>query len=58
MKVKNWVVFVVAVACAIAAPSVVVALDGKPTSASASKRMVFEIKEKERSRRPPAVRGR
>ncbi len=25
MKVKNWVVFVVAVACAIAAPSVVVA---------------------------------
>ncbi len=46
MKVKNWVVFVVAVACAIAAPGVVVALDGTPTSASVSKRMVFEIKEK------------
>jgi len=49
MKVKNWVVSIVAVACAMAAPCVVVALDGKPTegrSASASKSMVFEIKEK------------
>jgi hypothetical protein len=49
MKVKNWVVLVVAVACAMAAPGVVVALDGNPTegrSASASKSMVFEIKEK------------
>jgi hypothetical protein len=46
MKVKIWVVLVMAVACAIAAPGVVVALDAKPTNASASKRMVFEIKEK------------
>ena len=49
MKVKHGVLFVVAVACAIAVPGVVVALEGKPTegrSASASKRMVFEIKEK------------
>jgi len=49
MKVKNWVVSVVAVACAMAAPHVVVALDDKPTEGgreSALKSMVFEIKEK------------
>jgi hypothetical protein len=49
MKVKNWVLSVVAVACAVAAPAVVVALDDKPTEAgkgSALKSMVFEIKEK------------
>jgi hypothetical protein len=49
MKVKNWVLSVMAVACAMAAPGVVVALDDKPTEGgrgSALKSIVFEIKEK------------
>jgi hypothetical protein len=49
MKVKNWVVPVVAVACALAASRAAVALDDTPSEAgkgSAFKNRVFEIKEK------------